>query len=38
VLDVPASWQPMGSVGIGHAAAPPAERLPRSLEDYFLRR
>ena len=38
VLDVPEDWQPMGSVGIGHAHAPPAERPPRSLEEYLLRR
>ncbi|MDQ1672165.1 MAG: dehydro coenzyme reductase / coenzyme F420-0:L-glutamate ligase / coenzyme [Frankiaceae bacterium] len=38
VLDVPADWQPMGSVGIGHAAVAPPERPPRPPTDFLLRR
>ncbi len=38
VLDVPAGWEPMGSVGIGHAAAPPVDRPPRPLDGFLLHR
>jgi coenzyme F420-0:L-glutamate ligase/coenzyme F420-1:gamma-L-glutamate ligase len=34
-LDLPASWDPMGTVGIGHAALPPRERPPRD-HDAFI--
>jgi coenzyme F420-0:L-glutamate ligase len=29
VLDLPPAWDPMGAVGVGHAAAQPRERPPR---------
>jgi coenzyme F420-0:L-glutamate ligase/coenzyme F420-1:gamma-L-glutamate ligase len=35
VLDLPGNWDPMGAVGVGHAAAPPRERPPR-LPDAFI--
>jgi coenzyme F420-0:L-glutamate ligase/coenzyme F420-1:gamma-L-glutamate ligase len=34
-LDLPANWDPMGAVGIGHAAAPPRERPPRDPDDFI---
>jgi coenzyme F420-0:L-glutamate ligase/coenzyme F420-1:gamma-L-glutamate ligase len=36
VLDLPAGWEPMGTVALGHAAAPPSERPPRAAEDYHI--
>jgi coenzyme F420-0:L-glutamate ligase/coenzyme F420-1:gamma-L-glutamate ligase len=38
VLGLPASWDPMGCVAIGHAAAPPRDRAPRDPDDYILTR
>jgi coenzyme F420-0:L-glutamate ligase/coenzyme F420-1:gamma-L-glutamate ligase len=34
-LDLPVNWDPMGAVGIGHAAAPPRERPPRDPDDFI---
>lgn len=33
-LDLPDGWDPMGAVGVGHPAAPPRERPPRSAEAF----
>lgn len=38
VLDVPDDWQPMGTVGIGHAASPPPDRPARPVDAFLLRR
>jgi coenzyme F420-0:L-glutamate ligase / coenzyme F420-1:gamma-L-glutamate ligase len=35
VLDLPEDWQPMGSVAVGHAAAPPRARPPRDADDFI---
>lgn len=38
VLDLPADWVPMGTVGVGHAAAAAAPRTPREPDGYLLYR
>lgn len=34
-LGLPASWEPMGTVAVGHAAAPPRPRPPRAAEAFI---
>jgi coenzyme F420-0:L-glutamate ligase / coenzyme F420-1:gamma-L-glutamate ligase len=34
-MGLPAGWQPMGAIGIGHAAAAPPPRPPRSADDFI---
>jgi coenzyme F420-0:L-glutamate ligase/coenzyme F420-1:gamma-L-glutamate ligase len=38
VLDLPVTWDPMGAVAIGHAAAPPRDRPPRDPADFVVER
>jgi coenzyme F420-0:L-glutamate ligase/coenzyme F420-1:gamma-L-glutamate ligase len=35
VLGLPDEWDPMGAVGVGHAAAPPRERPARSADAFI---
>ncbi|HET8969804.1 MAG TPA: coenzyme F420-0:L-glutamate ligase [Candidatus Nanopelagicales bacterium] len=34
VLDLPATWQPLGAVAVGHARGAPPPREPRSAEEF----
>jgi coenzyme F420-0:L-glutamate ligase/coenzyme F420-1:gamma-L-glutamate ligase len=38
VLDLPGDWDPMGTVAVGHPAAPPADRPARDATSYVLDR
>ena len=38
VLDLDATWEPMGAVAIGHPAGEPAPRPARDLDEFVLRR
>ena len=38
VLELDPTWEPMGAVAVGHAAAAPAERPPRDPDDYSVTR
>jgi dehydro coenzyme F420 reductase / coenzyme F420-0:L-glutamate ligase / coenzyme F420-1:gamma-L-glutamate ligase len=36
-LGLPAGWEPMGAVGVGHPAGPAPDRPPRDPEDFIMR-
>lgn len=38
VLELPAEWDPMGAVAVGHPAAPSPARTPRDASDYLTTR
>jgi coenzyme F420-0:L-glutamate ligase/coenzyme F420-1:gamma-L-glutamate ligase len=35
-LGLPQGWEPMGAIGVGHAAAPPPDRPPRDPERFLI--
>jgi len=37
-LDLPAGWEPMGAIGVGHAAVPPAPRPERDAAGFVVTR
>lgn len=37
-LDLPADWEPLGTIGVGHPAAEPAPRTPPAIDGFTLRR
>jgi len=37
-LDLPAGWEPMGAIGVGHAAVPPAPRSGRDAAGFVVTR